>query len=399
MDDNLLKSLSNYITPDLITQASETLGESETGVFNAISISIPTLLNGLLNNVNDTTVIDNVINLANHKNFDASATLSSLPTLLTDKRNESTLEAGTSMLNLLFGSQQSKLFDILGNESGVKKTSISRLLLMAAPLFLAYIRKSGYDSSRLIKTLNAEKDDIQKNVPTGLNALFAKNKMLKTEVKAKIKTPKKKSVESAKPRWILPFLIFVAALLLFYLMREGDGEPNMPIIPEHIPTTLQEPIEPLIKDTKTKITLPNGTTFKVYNLGLESSLSTWLANPENVIDKNTLFDFDGLLFPVAEAKLLPESQVQLKNLVDILNAYPNTTIRIEGYTDNTRDPDFNLKLSEDRAQNVVTEIIVMGIDPKRLSAEGYGEQHPVATNDTEEGQAQNRRIVMRVTNK
>ena len=74
-------------------------------------------------------------------------------------------------------------------------------------------------------------------------------------------------------------------------------------------------------------------------------------------------------------------------------------IKLGGYTDNKGPADFNMKLSQGRADNVMVELVKLGIDAGRLKAEGYGEQYPVASNDTEEGRAQNRRIDIRVTGK
>jgi outer membrane protein OmpA-like peptidoglycan-associated protein len=74
-------------------------------------------------------------------------------------------------------------------------------------------------------------------------------------------------------------------------------------------------------------------------------------------------------------------------------------MKIGGYTDNVGDPAFNLKLSQDRATNVVSSLVALGVAPERLSAEGYGEQYPVAENTTEAGRQQNRRIAMRITEK
>ena len=59
----------------------------------------------------------------------------------------------------------------------------------------------------------------------------------------------------------------------------------------------------------------------------------------------------------------------------------------------------NLKLSDGRAKNVMNALVAGGIDQSRLEAKGYGEEHPVASNDTEEGRAQNRRISLLVTAK
>jgi OmpA-OmpF porin, OOP family len=74
-------------------------------------------------------------------------------------------------------------------------------------------------------------------------------------------------------------------------------------------------------------------------------------------------------------------------------------LRIGGYTDNQGDAAANLKLSQDRANNVMQQLVTMGVDPSRLDAKGYGEDHPVADNTTDAGRAMNRRISMRVTAK
>ena len=219
MNDNLLKSLSNYITPDLITQASDTLGESETGIFNAISSTIPTLLIGLLNRTDEPATINAVMSLANHKDFDATQVLTTLPMQTSNDRNLSVLETGKSMLNLLFGNKQSGLFDILAQVSGVKKTSITRLILMLSPMTLAYINKSELDANSLIKTLIDEKDEIEKTAPIGLNAFLKEEKAIEAKVKTKVKAPKKTAVQEPTNKWIIPFLIVVVALLLFYLLK------------------------------------------------------------------------------------------------------------------------------------------------------------------------------------
>ena len=75
---------------------------------------------------------------------------------------------------------------------------------------------------------------------------------------------------------------------------------------------------------------------------------------------------------------------------------PNTISKASGYTDNVAS---NLKLSGERATSVMGELAKLGIESKRILAEGFGEQHPVASNDTEEEKAQNRRIAVRVTQK
>jgi outer membrane protein OmpA-like peptidoglycan-associated protein len=75
------------------------------------------------------------------------------------------------------------------------------------------------------------------------------------------------------------------------------------------------------------------------------------------------------------------------------------TIKLGGYTDNTGDPEANLKLSQQRAETVMADLVKLGVDANRLKAEGYGQEHSVADNSTEEGRAKNRRIDLSVTSK
>jgi outer membrane protein OmpA-like peptidoglycan-associated protein len=131
--------------------------------------------------------------------------------------------------------------------------------------------------------------------------------------------------------------------------------------------------------------------------GVESAVIAYLDDPSRPLDPPVWFNFDRLLFETGSATLKPASQEQIKNVAEILRAYPSVKARIGGYTDNTGDPAANLKLSQDRATNVRNAIIALGVAPDRLAAEGYGEQFPVADNGTAEGRQQNRRIALRVT--
>jgi outer membrane protein OmpA-like peptidoglycan-associated protein len=117
------------------------------------------------------------------------------------------------------------------------------------------------------------------------------------------------------------------------------------------------------------------------------------------VDDTTWFNFDRLLFDTGQATLQPSSEEQLNNIAEILKAYPNVHMKLGGYTDNTGDPAANKVLSEARAKNVMDALVAKGVDTSRLESEGYGDQHPVGDNSTEEGRAQNRRIALRVTQK
>ena len=104
------------------------------------------------------------------------------------------------------------------------------------------------------------------------------------------------------------------------------------------------------------------------------------------------FDFD-------KTTLKSESFVELDKVVEFLNNNPTVEIEIAGHTDSKGSDDYNLNLSQGRAEAVVNYLIEQKIDSYRLSAKGYGETVPVDTNDTEEGRAENRRVEFTILSK
>jgi outer membrane protein OmpA-like peptidoglycan-associated protein len=82
-----------------------------------------------------------------------------------------------------------------------------------------------------------------------------------------------------------------------------------------------------------------------------------------------------------------------------MKSYPKVKLKIGGYTDNTGSADANMKISTERANAAMKDLVSLGVSADRLKAEGYGQKHPIADNSTVEGQSQNRRIDVRVTEK
>jgi len=107
---------------------------------------------------------------------------------------------------------------------------------------------------------------------------------------------------------------------------------------------------------------------------------------------NRLLGKSTILFETNEAIISATSEGLLDRIVTIIQRCPNGTINISGHTDSTGDESFNLALSDKRARAVFDYLIAAGVPADRLSATGYGSSRPVASNETEEGRAQNRRI-------
>lgn len=101
-----------------------------------------------------------------------------------------------------------------------------------------------------------------------------------------------------------------------------------------------------------------------------------------------------LLFEVGSSVLQNAEIPELDKLIVILKSNESVSVRISGHTDNSGDPDENKLLSLERAESVAAYLTDKGIDGSRITTEGFGSEVPVASNDTEEGRAQNRRVVV-----
>ncbi|MEE3190067.1 MAG: OmpA family protein [Pseudomonadota bacterium] len=105
---------------------------------------------------------------------------------------------------------------------------------------------------------------------------------------------------------------------------------------------------------------------------------------------------DGVYFASGSAELTRGATRTLEQVADTLMEYPDARIEIGAYTDSLGAAANNQRLSERRANAVMQYLIDMGINPMRLEARGYGEEDPIASNDTAQGRAANRRVEIRV---
>lgn len=137
-----------------------------------------------------------------------------------------------------------------------------------------------------------------------------------------------------------------------------------------------------------KLCLPNQTLFAtgIYD------------NTPNIGDIAKL----DVYFDLNSSQLLPASSESVDNVITLLRAYPKLSIEVRGHTDSTnktKDPEFNKKLSQKRAEIVKDALVKKGISPSRVTSVGYGDTMPVADNTTEDGRALNRRTEFVVESK
>jgi OmpA-OmpF porin, OOP family len=138
------------------------------------------------------------------------------------------------------------------------------------------------------------------------------------------------------------------------------------------------------------LALPDGTKLVVSEGSSVEGIYNLLHNPDS--DLSQAVHVGELNFETDSAKLTPDSMAVVEQFVQVLKAFPTATIRIEGHTDSTGDAVHNLELSKARAASVLTALAEHGIAGGRLESEGFGQTHPIASNDNAEGKSLNRRV-------
>jgi OOP family OmpA-OmpF porin len=106
---------------------------------------------------------------------------------------------------------------------------------------------------------------------------------------------------------------------------------------------------------------------------------------ERIVLRGVNFDFD-------KSDIRPDAAVILDEAASQLNANPGRSVRVEGHTDSVGTDDYNQSLSERRAASVKDYLVEKGVDGSRLTTAGFGESNPIASNDTADGRALNRRV-------
>jgi len=119
--------------------------------------------------------------------------------------------------------------------------------------------------------------------------------------------------------------------------------------------------------------------------------------PTHETPRGLVINIGDLLFATGKYDLTEKARESLARIAGIIESHPGLHLVVEGYTDNTGSPEFNEKLSNQRADAVHDFLIQQGVNPQDITAVGYGENFPVASNSTAQGRALNRRVELVVS--
>jgi outer membrane protein OmpA-like peptidoglycan-associated protein len=408
MATNLLDLLSNEFSGEIVSKIADALGEYKGKTQTALDNTLPAIVGALVRKGSTSQGAADLLDLLKLNGFDGSRFTSASNAVSGVDGISKLIEIGGSLLSGLFGSRTDTLIDWVSSSSGLKKSSTSSLFGLALPIVLGQIGRlvgsSGWSTSSLMGLLSDQRNFLR-NIPSGLSNILDSGDYDSDDDRRRA-AAMAGGGESRWWKWAIPLLLLLALIPLLGRWLPGKEEqlqthvaaPAASVKVEASPVSAPAPVKPELGafiDRK----LPNGVVIHIPTNGVESKLIAFIEDPNRQVDKETWFSFDRLEFETDSAVLKPTSAEQLRNIHEILKAYPNVNLKIGGYTDNVGADDYNMKLSQNRATNTMNEIVKHGVEEARLAAEGYGEQYPVGDNATEEGRQRNRRIDVRVTKK
>ena len=170
------------------------------------------------------------------------------------------------------------------------------------------------------------------------------------------------------------------------------------------PENLGEQINTTGRDCWYKITADGKTAYYAQKAGRRHDIYS-ITLPEDkrpetitVLKTNEPTPINNLLFATASDSIMPVSLPELRRIADLVRTY-GYRVQLAGHTDNIGKPEDNLSLSKARAEAVRKQLIAYGCEPERITALGYGDTRPVASNETEEGRRLNRRVEITIETK
>ncbi|MGC4128376.1 MAG: OmpA family protein [Bergeyella sp.] len=422
MSLNIIDLIKGQLGPALVSQAASQLGESESGISKAIGGLLPAVVGGLANNANNPSVLDAI----------SGAASSGLLSNLLGGSNNSIV---TTVINALFGDKLGGLLGGVSKFAGVSESTSGSLLNMVTGAALGTVGKYAADNnlgaSGISSLLGEQKGLVSALLPAGLSLAsfgldvdnwFDGAKESVSSAAASAKESISDTFETAKEKisvtrdeytnnnsdgggsiwkWLLPLLLLLLAGWFIWKQcnnKNADAAASEATVDstasvvDSLAGAVDSTVTAVVNKVDEAIDL-NGVSLKGYKGGLEDRMISFLKSDgyKNAADdaalKETWYDFDHVNFKMgSSSELEAGSQQQLDNLVAILKAFPNTKVKIGGYTDKTGDEAVNKKISQERADYIKNYLAKAGVGAQVAGAEGYGSEFakvPAEASDAE----------------
>jgi OmpA-OmpF porin, OOP family len=386
MATNLLDSAKGLLTPDVISKVASLIGETPARTQQALGAAIPSLAGVVCNEASTPGGAAKVHSLITNTQLPSDMLTNAGALLAGGAATQGLMRTGSGLVTSLLGDRAGAVANLIASSTGIQFSSASSLLNIVAPLLFGIIAKhmtsAGIGASGLPALMSGHKDSILAAVPSGLGNALGLGNNANICGAAPVPAVRPTTIPEAEKKdfpiwgWLVPLLVLAAALFAWRsCSNPGIQGPRM-----------------------ASISLPCGTVLSVQEGMFTYNVANFMMKgADSELPKR--FVFDHLNFDSASTNLTPDSNQTVTDLVAIMKCYPNMNIQLEGHTDSTGDADANKKLSVDRAEAVKAVMVSAGVDPNRISTTGWGQEKPIASNDTEDGKAKNRRTELVVTKK
>jgi outer membrane protein OmpA-like peptidoglycan-associated protein len=393
MSINLVDMISRQLSPSLVRQIGSAAGSDEASTMRGASTAVPVLVGGLAQHSRSETGLANLMkwftdpqfeNLTN--NYDAT---------LGDAASRSTVSAlGGGMVGRLFGDRLSGLLQLISGQTGLSTGTSSALLSMLAPFALGiigrHVRTERLDARGVSSLLASQAPYAASVLPSSIGRYVG----VVPERGARVVTA---GTEEERKRAGLLGALAIAGLCVagyaaykalhratppsvaLYTPKTAKGIPTMPAVPA--PYIAARPIG------------GGPGVAAAPRAGDLNALRSWLSS-----GASGSFRLDALEFEFDSTDLAANSAAVPPRLAALLREYPRARVQLSGNTDSIGGTDYNTELSQRRADSIAQSLSANGVDAGRIQERGQSFDRPLATNDTEQGRARNRRVDVFISN-
>ena len=445
---NLLSELKSKVGGNLAQHSQTFLGEEADKTEAAIGGTFATLIASLIEKGSTEKGASQIFKTVQKAN---PAILDNVEQIFT--RSPQTINglvnAGNRDLPTFYGKRQREATNLIASESGMKKEASSKLTKLATPFLMSMIGKEvaekDLDAKGVMNLINAQKNNLSGALPENMaNVLelssfgwkkedvkveepvkkVKKKKVVKEKKVVTNEVKKVKKVKKAVPQavkqelneaasgglaWLKWLLIPLILGLLGWFGYEGykagaagkvasattNVVKDATAVTKDVTAGAADAVGNMTGAVKNVLGSVNDAALKALD-GIKFAAGSAGAQMMDFIKGGAKgegkFHFNNLNFASGAATISGTSGSEVDNLAAILNAYTDVKVSVEGYTDSRGNSTSNQTLSQQRADAVKARLISKGIAEGRITTKGFGAANPVATNDTPEGRAENRRI-------
>jgi outer membrane protein OmpA-like peptidoglycan-associated protein len=420
---DLMGIVSKQITPDVIRSVAFQLSEDRTTTASALSAAVPSALTALSDVASSDTGARHLKDAIDERR--ASAGEGDDDRSLFPATRSQAGEHAAALIDEL-GPRSTSIAAAVASATGVKAASAQKLMGGVATAAVAALAKSsgGLGAGALQSMFREQRGQWVSRLPGPVASLFDGRSGHSEHADSAVVVPPPtgrgydehmvtgpaiRELEAPRRSWIFPLILVALALLAIPVLR-GLRRPKIPALPPR-PQAL-EPVQPAKPDQPSppREAAPQPAAAAPETPAPETKLepAPVAAEPGSTADFAQFLAGSGemtphafapapLNFSFASARPTAESEQTLDEIAAALNAHPKATIRVESHTDSVGTREANLDLSQARADAIKQELVDRGVDQSRIETAGMGQELPVATNDTAEGRAANRRSEIVVT--